>query len=403
MSANGVTAVPAPTLRFIAVLVAATALGPFAMQVFLPALPAIQEDFGVGAATAQLAFSLSAFSIAAAMLFYGPISDRLGRRPALLGGLAVYLLGSLICWISPSMPVLIVGRVVQAAGGCAGIVLTRAIVRDLYTLDQSARVLAYITMAMVAAPMLAPAIGGLLADLWGWRSVFAAGALAGVLILLAAWTLVAETARPAARSTTAPRSGMAFLRLLRSLAFLGYALNGAFLIAVFYAFLAAAPFLMIKVLHRPASEYGMLFALVSAAFMVGNFIAARLGGDRMILIGSVGSLASMLLLLTLVLSGRWSPWALFLPTSLGAFAQGLALPTSQAAFVSVDPHAAGTASGLGGFLQMGIAAVAAQVVGSIQDGTPHPMAVGMVLCAGAALGSALLAIRGGRHPGRPGR
>jgi DHA1 family bicyclomycin/chloramphenicol resistance-like MFS transporter len=223
-----------------------------------------------------------------------------------------------------------------------------------------------------------------------------------VLILLAAWTLVAETARPAARSTTAPRSGMAFFRLLRSPAFLGYALNGAFLIAVFYAFLAAAPFLMIKVLHRPASEYGMLFALVSAAFMVGNFIAARLGGDRMILIGSVGSLASMLLLLTLVLSGRWSPWALFLPTSLGAFAQGLALPTSQAAFVSVDPHAAGTASGLGGFLQMGIAAVAAQVVGSIQDGTPYPMAIGMTFCAAAALTAALVALRHGRGRGSHG-
>ena len=103
MSANGVTAAPAPTFRFIAVLVAATALGPFAMQVFLPALPAIQEDFGVRAATAQLAFSLSAFAIAVATLFYGPISDRLGRRPALIGGLAVYLLGSLICWLAPSI------------------------------------------------------------------------------------------------------------------------------------------------------------------------------------------------------------------------------------------------------------------------------------------------------------
>jgi MFS transporter, DHA1 family, multidrug resistance protein len=111
----------------------------------------------------------------------------------------------------------------------------------------------------------------------------------------------------------------------------------------------------------------------------------------------------MLLLLTLVLSGWWSPWALFLPTSLGAFAQGLAMPNSQAAFISVDPHAAGTASGLGGFLQMGIAAVAAQVVGSIQNGTPYPMAVGMVLCAGAALGSALLAVRGRRHSERPGQ
>jgi DHA1 family bicyclomycin/chloramphenicol resistance-like MFS transporter len=138
-----------PSFRFVAVLVAATALGPFAMQVFLPALPAIQEDFAVGAATAQLVFSLSAFAIAVATLFYGPLSDRVGRRPALLGGLVVYLLGSLACTIAPSILTLIFGRIVQAAGGCAGIVLTRAIVRDLYEREQAATMLAYITMAMV--------------------------------------------------------------------------------------------------------------------------------------------------------------------------------------------------------------------------------------------------------------
>ena len=106
------------------VLVLATALGPFAMQVFLPALPAIQADFGVSAATAQLVFSLSAFAIAVATLFYGPLSDRFGRRPALIGGLLVYLAGSLLCAVAPSIAVLIVGRIVQAAGGCAGIVLS---------------------------------------------------------------------------------------------------------------------------------------------------------------------------------------------------------------------------------------------------------------------------------------
>ncbi len=377
------------------VLVAATALGPFAMQVFLPALPAIQADFGVRAATAQLAFSLSALAIAVATLFYGPISDRFGRRPALIGGLLVYLAGSLLCAVASSITLLIVGRVVQAAGGCAGIVLSRAIVRDLYSRDQSAAMLAYITMAMVAAPMMAPVLGGLLADLAGWRSVFLAGIGIGVLILVAVKMALAETSTQfGQRGETGTKHS--FLRLLRSAAFLGYALQGAFSIALFYAFLAAAPYLMVKVLGRPASEYGLMSILVSGAFMVGNFAAARfstrIGSDRLIVLGSCGALMGALLMGGLLLAGWWSPWTLFLPTSLAAFAQGLALPNSQAAFVSVEPRAAGSASGLGGFLQMGIAAAVAQVVGSLQDGTPWPMAIGMILCAAAALVAAMVGV-----------
>jgi DHA1 family bicyclomycin/chloramphenicol resistance-like MFS transporter len=387
--------------------VAATALGPFAMQVFLPALPAIQEDFAVGAATAQLVFSLSAFAIAVATLFYGPLSDRIGRRPALLGGLVVYLLGSLACALAPSILTLILGRIVQAAGGCAGIVLTRAIVRDLYEREQAATMLAYITMAMVTAPMLAPALGGLLTDLSGWRSVFVAGVVVGVLILLAARAELAETAPNIGRpQAMGDRAG--YLTFLRSPLFMGYALQGAFSIATFFAFLAAAPFLMVQVMGRPASEYGLMFILVSAAFMAGNFTTARLtrhyGGDRMILLGSLGSLAGVLLLLGLMLAGWWSPWAVILPTSLSAFAQGLAVPNTQAAFVGIDPQAAGTASGLGGFLQMGVAAVVAQVVGSIQDGTPYPMSLGMTFCAAASLMAALVALRHSRarrHPHLP--
>jgi DHA1 family bicyclomycin/chloramphenicol resistance-like MFS transporter len=397
MSTTGTAA--APSFRFVAVLVLATALGPFAMQVFLPALPAIQEDFAVGAATAQLVFSLSAFAIAAATLFYGPISDRVGRRPALIGGLVVYLVGSVVCALAPSIAVLILGRIVQAAGGSAGIVLSRAIVRDLYGRERSATVLAYITMAMVAAPMVAPAFGGLLTDLAGWRYVFLAGTAVGVLILLAVRAELAETARGSGEAS-ARAHGRSFARLLRSPPFLGYAFQGAFSISVFFCFLAAAPYLMVRVMGRPASEYGLMFVLVSAAFMAGNFAAARLtprvGGDRMILVGSVGSLAGAVLMLALLLAGSWTPWSVFLPTSLGAFAQGLAVPNTQAAFLSVDPQAAGTASGLGGFLQMGVAAVAAQVVGSIQDGTPYPMAIGMTLCAAAALMAALVALRHGR-------
>ena len=393
---TGPQAASAPPPRLIVVLVLATALGPFAMQVFLPALPAIQAGFGVSAATAQLSFSLSAFAIAISTLFYGPISDRLGRRPAMLGGVVIYLLGSLLCAAAASITLLILGRIIQAAGGCAGLVLSRAIVRDLYSLDRSATVLAYVTMAMVAAPMVAPVLGGLLVDLAGWRSVFVAGAAVGLLILVAVHGGLPETAQRAEAARSAnPLHGVG--RLLRSTAFMGYALQASFSIAVFYAFLAAAPFLMLTVMQRPASEYGLFFILVSGAFMVGNFVAgrysARVGSDRMILLGSLGSLACMLLTLALMLAGYWTPWAIFLPTSLGALFQGVALPNTQAAFVSVDPQAAGTASGLGGFLQMGLAALVAQIVGSIQDDTPYPMVLGMVGCSAAALGSALVAMR----------
>lgn len=393
-----------PSLRLVAVLVLATGIGPFAMQIFLPALPSIQHEFGVRAGTAQLAFSLSAFAIAVATLFYGPLSDRFGRKPALLGGLLVYLGGSLLCALATTIELLILGRIVQAAGGCAGMVLSRAIVRDLYSRERSATVLAYITMAMVAAPMVAPALGGVLTDLLGWRLVFVAGAVFGLAILLAVRIQLVETA-PA--TGMAARGSGSFASLLRSRTFVGFALQGAFSISVFFSFLAAAPYLMVKVLGRPASEYGLLFILVSGAFMLGNLAAARLsprfGIERMIVLGSIGSLAGALLMLLLVSFGVWSAWSLFLPTSLGAFAQGMAMPNTQAAVVSVDPQAAGAASGLAGFVQMGVAAVAAQVVGSIQNGTPYPMAIGMSLAAAGALLAALLAITGTRRkrPARP--
>ena len=387
-------------IGFIAVLVLATAIGPFAMQVFLPALPAIQAGFAVNAATAQLVFSLSAFAIAISMLVYGPVSDRLGRRPALLGGLAVYLAGSVLCAVAPTIWILILGRIVQAAGGCAGLVLTRAIVRDRFGLDRSAEMLAYVTVAMVAAPMVAPALGGLLADAFGWRAIFWVGVGLGVVILAVVARALPETRRPG--STPLSRNPLhGFGRLMRSSAFVGYVLNGAWSIGLFYAFLAAAPFLMTEVMGRAAAEYGLMFIMVTGAYMIGNFVAgrhsARVGADRMILLGSFGALLSMVVMLVLLMAGVWSPWVLFLPTAVSALAQGIAMPNAQAAFVSVDPQIAGAASGLGGFLQMGIAALVAQVVGSIQDGTPYPMAIGMTLCALAALISAQVAVRANRR------
>ncbi len=380
----------------LAVLVLATGLGPFAMQVFLPALPAIQAGFATSAAAAQLAFSLSTLAIAFATLVYGPLSDRIGRRPALLGGLFVYLLGTGLCALAPSLELLVLGRVVQAAGGCAGMVLSRAIVRDLYPREQAAQALAWITMAMVVAPTMAPALGGFLVDRAGWRSIFALGLAVGAGVLLACRARLVETGRPGGPGgpgSAAATMLTAFAVLMRHRAFRGFAAQAAFSMAVFFGFLAAAPFLVVETYGRPALEYGLLFVLISGSFMAGNFAAARLsarlGSERMILLGSLGSLAGAALALALALFGLRTPLALFLPTALGAFAQGLAMPNAQAAIVSVVPGLAGTAAGLSGFLQMTTAALAAQLVGSLPTDTPLPATLAMTVCAGIALLGAL--------------
>ena len=383
--------------RLILILVVATAIGPFSMQIFLPALPAIQAGFAVSAPTAQLAFSLSALAMAVATLLYGPLSDRLGRRPALIAGLVVYLAGSLICAFAGSIGLLILGRIVQAAGGCAGMVLGRAIVRDLYDRERSAAAIAYVTMAMVVAPMVAPAIGGVLTDLFGWPAVFLIGGALGVPVLMAVRGHLPETLAP--REGSGPGWSMLgdFATLIRLPAFVGFALQGGFSMAVFFSFLAAAPYVMITVLERPPSEYGMMFIVVSAAFMAGNFAAARLaprlGINRMVLGGSAGTLFGTLLLLVLVPAVYTTPWALFLPMMVVSFTQGMSLPNSIAAAISIRPDLAGAASGLAGFLQMGTAAVAAQITGSIQAGTPYPMAIGMTVCAASMMASAVFAVR----------
>ena len=394
MSAHPLTQ---PGRLFLFALVAVTALGPLAMQIFVPALPFIQSDFGVSAGRAQLALSLSMAAIALSTLAYGPLSDRFGRRPVLIVGLVVFLIGSLLCAIAPSIELLILGRVVQAAGGTAGMVLARAMVRDVYAHERVASVLAMITIAMVVAPMFAPAIGGLLTDSFGWRSNFTFGGLVGLgVIALVILRLVETNTRPPHHPGV---SGMleGFGLLLRSPAFCGYAFSGAFGLASFFSFIAAAPYLMVNSLGRPAAEYGLYFIAISLAFMAGNGFTARLspklGTDRMILIGSAVALGGVALLASLALSGIFAPWSLFAPTAVIVFGNGLAMANLQAGALGIYPQSAGTASGLSGFIQMALAAVIAQAVGQLQDGTPWPMIGFMLGCLLLAFATFVFALR----------
>ncbi|MCP4329586.1 MAG: multidrug effflux MFS transporter [Alphaproteobacteria bacterium] len=390
-----------PGVIFMAILVAATALSPMAIQIFLPALPAIQAEFGVSAGAAQLTLSLSMVAIALATLAYGPLSDRFGRRPVMLTGIAIFLAGSLLCTLASSVTMLIIGRIIQAAGGTCGIVLSRAIVRDVFPQDQVARVIAYITVAMVVAPMLSPAVGGVLTDYVGWRANFAFVGSIGIAVLIGVWLRLAET-----NEDRAPRGGAlgmigGFAVLLRSPLFNGYALQSAFLLAVFFTYASAAPYLMVNVLGRPATEYGLYFILVSLGFMAGNVTAGRLsavlGINRLVIAGTVISLLATLVAAGLALSGIWSPLAIFGPGVFIAFGGGVAMPNSQAGALNVNPKLAGTAAGLSGFLQMLIAAIFAQTVGHLQNGTPYPMIALMLAASLLALISIILGWRYGRE------
>jgi DHA1 family bicyclomycin/chloramphenicol resistance-like MFS transporter len=371
------------TSALMALLAAITALAPFSLQIFLPALPAIQASFAVAPGIVQLALSLSILANAVANLAYGPISDRFGRRPVLLVGLAAFVAGSLGCALASSIELLIVARIVQSIGGAAGMVLARAIVRDLYDRERSASIIAYLTMAMVVAPMLAPTIGAVLIDVASWRAIFYLVTGIGAVL---AWPIVvtlAETRPPEARRLGGPFAGAA--ALLRSGLFWSYVLQSTFGICVFFAFIAGAPYFMIDVLGRSATEYGLWFILVSAAFMAGNLVAGRFSGriglDRMVLTGSLLAVAGAGLALLLLLGGAWTPLALFGPMMAVGLGNGFSVPNAQAGAVSVNALLAGTASGIAGFSQMFVAALVSQAVGMLQNGTPYPMAGFMAACA----------------------
>ena len=397
---------PAVSAAFMALLIALSALGPMALQIFVPALPAIQAHFAVAPGVAQLALSLSILANAVAALSYGPLSDRFGRRPVVLAGLGLFIAGSVMCALAPTIDLLVIGRIAQAGGGAAGLVVARAIVRDLYERDRAASMIAYLTMAMVVAPMLAPAGGAVLLDLAGWRTIFIVVTAIGVLLAWGARQRLLETRAGGSGSASWSALLTGTAALFRSRAFVGYVLQSAFAISVFFAFVAGAPYYMIDILDRPATEYGLYFIVVSLGFMTGNFTAARItprvGLDRMVVTGSCLVVAGTGLAATLLASGMWTPLALIGPMMLTTFGNGLAIPNAQAGAISVDPALAGTASGLSGFAQMLVAALVSQAVGMLQNGTPYAMLGFMVGCAVLSLlGFVLLAP--GAAPASPAR
>ena len=379
---------PEPGAVLFAALVGVTLIGPLSVHLFFPAVPFVRRAFAVEAGAAQLAFSLAMLAMAAGTLVYGTLADRIGRLPTLIGGLALFSGGAAIGAAAPSIELLIGGRVLQGLGAACGVVLARTMVSDVYGKDRLPQMIAYLTTAYVLGPMIAPVIGGGLADTLGWQSIMVVPAAFGLATILLAVFVIGET-RP--RAAPGPGAGLAqgYARLLGLRRFVFHMANPAFGSAAFMSANAGAAYLMVEVLERPATEYGLWFTLGPLGFMLGNFLSGRASGRLsatfLIVSGTAITLAGALTLATPVIGFGLSPAALFVPILILSVGQGLSMPQAQAAAMSAVPELTGTASGIVVFAQFLMSALLTQTVAVFYDGTPLPMVLTVVGAAAASL------------------
>lgn len=373
-------------------LVAMTACGTLGMHVIVPALPATARALDMSISTAQLTITLYLVGLAVGQLLYGPISDRLGRRPVVLAGLSLFTLGSVVTVFAGTATVLIGARVLQALGGCAGLVLGRAAVRDGATADKAAGQLALLTLVMAMVPAIAPALGGYVTAWFNWRASYVLLACFGGLTLIACLLLMPETMT----MPGAANRGLvtAYLRLLRSARFRGYALGGACSTTAFYGFMSASPFIFESLLHQPPQRIGVYYLFLMAGVALGslgaNRVAGRLPLASALRIANTLGIAGASLFALADAAGYLTVFSVVAPVSLFMVGAGMASPFALAGSVSVNPQAIGAASGLYGFVQMGYGMLCTVVVESWRPGAVYPVAA--VLLGSAIIGQVALTI-----------
>ena len=306
-------ATPGPL--FALALASISLIGPLAVHLFMPVIPAVKAALGLSDAMAQLTFSIALFTMAFATLVYGSLSDRYGRRPVLLSGLLpLFLIGSAISLAADSVFVLVIGRLVQAIGAGCGITLVRAIAQDVYGAARLVTAIAYLTMFYTLGPMVSPMVGGILIDAFGWRSVFSFALLLGSIISVAAYLAVFESRAPTPANRTHGNVLRNYFELFRHARFTAFVLQTGFSTASFLVAATAASSLMKEMLHRPSTEFGIYFLLFPFGFLSGNFITSRIGNrvanETMVLAGSLLSLAAVTTQSVLLLTGHVTPLTL---------------------------------------------------------------------------------------------
>ena len=369
-----------------------SAIGPFAIDMYLPALPAIGASLGADVASVQ--WSLTAFFIAigAGQLFYGPVSDMVGRKPPLYFGLALFTLASVGCALATDIHTLVALRFVQGLGAAAGMVIPRAVVRDLHTGNEAARLMSLLMLVFSVSPLLAPLAGSGVIALTGWRGVFWAVAVAAVAGLALVSRALTETRLPADRVGSDLRSALTgYWLLLRDGHFMGLALISGCSIAGFFVYLAGSPFVLIDHYGLSPVQYSLAFSVNAAAFFVSAQFTARLGVRyglvAVVKVAVSAAAAVMVAMLSYYLAGGDRLPVLLVLYFIASGCMGLVIPTTSVLALEEHGAIAGTASALLGTLQMLIGAAAMGLVGLFATGKPLPMVVGMA--AGALVGFAL--------------
>ncbi len=384
-------------LRTILILGALSAFGPLAIDFYLPGFPAIALAFGTDEKHVQLTLASYFLGLSIGQLAYGPVADRFGRRIPLLFGVTLFTLASLACAFAPNLEWLIGARFVQALGGCAGMVIARAIVSDKCDAVQSAKVFSQLMLVMGLAPILAPMLGGLLVNLYGWQSIF---------ISLTAFSALASLAvalgLPESMPASHPRQPLAgaltqYRSLLGDRIFLGHALTGGIAMAGMFSYIAGSPFVFIKLYGVPAEHYGWLFGTNAAGFILIAQLNARLVGKRgpaFLLSRTIWIyLAAALVLLAVTGLRTEQLWPLLVPLFICIASLGCIIPNASACAMNGQWARAGSASAMLGCLQFSVAAGAAAMVGVLHDGTAVPMALVITICGALAVSISVLTRR----------
>ncbi len=382
-------------------LAAAVALGPLATDMYLPALPGMGVSLAAGTDQVQMTLSVFMIGFALAQLFCGPLADRFGRKPIMVGGFLVFAAASIGCALAPDIDTLILCRFLQAAGGSAGPVLGRAAIRDIYTPREAAKIMAILASIMALAPAIAPTLGGLMLKGFGWPSIFIA--LAGYALIMTAVVAfgIPEPMSPAHRQSLRLGRLLANYRTIASdLSFIGYTLTNALIFSGLFAFLSGAPFVLINFLGVSPEHFGLYFASTAAGYITGNLSSVRLSRrllpDQLLVRGLLMATLAGGVMLGLAIAEVFSVWAVIIPQAIFMIGMGMVLPQTMAGALANFPSMAGSASALFGFVQMSIAAGAGMLVGHFYNGTSLVMALIIAAAALSALLCYKLMVQ--RHP-----
>jgi len=385
---------PPPRLldRTTLTLILLAGLSTLALNIFLPSLPGMTAYFETDYGLMQLSVAVYLGVNAVLQLLIGPISDKLGRRPIILGGLVIFLLATLGCMLAQNVWVFLFFRMMQAAI-VAAMALSRAVVRDMVPEAQAATMIGYVTMGMAVVPMVGPAIGGALDAVLGWQASFGALFLLGAVVLWLTWADLGETAPSTTR--TMGQQFREYPELLTSPRFWGYASASALSSGAFFVYLGGAPFVGDQVFGLSPAELGLFFGAPAIGYFTGNFLSGRysvrIGVNRMVLWGTLINAAGIGLNLALFYAGMGSVLSFFGLMTLMGLGNGMTIPNATAGMLSVRPHLAGTASGLGGALMIGGGAALSALAGLLLKPENAAFAILWLMLATALLGIAAIA------------